>query len=81
METIVIVILIPYLIVSGIGTFKGLDLRKWSSWLYGIYGFLSGLIIGFLTGNAGGGVKLGLLFAFGVMYGGAMVRLHRQRFE
>ena len=81
METMVIVILFPYLIVSGIGIFKGLDLGKWSSWLYGIYGFLSGLIIGFLTGNSGGGVELGLLFAFGVMYGGAMVRLHRQRFK
>ena len=81
MGTMVLVILFPYLIVCAIGISKGLDLRKWSSWLYGIYGFLSGFLIGLLTGNAGGDVELGVLFAFIVMYGGAMVRLHRQRFE
>jgi 4-hydroxybenzoate polyprenyltransferase len=81
METMVIVNLFAFLIVGVIGISKGLDLRRWSSWLYGIYGFLSGFLIGFLTGNASGDVTLGLLFGFAVMYSGAMVRLHRQRFE
>jgi len=36
--------------------FIGLDLKKWSSWLLGFYGFLSGFLFGLVTA----GVPLGL---------------------
>ena len=82
--------LFVFLIVSAIATFRGLELRKRSSWLYGLYGFLSGFLIGFLRSDGAGGLQLdtnltlslqgGALFAFMVMYSGAMTRWHRQRF-
>jgi hypothetical protein len=81
METIIIAILFAYLVVSGVGMLIGLDLRKWSSWLFGIYGFLSGFLIGFLIVDVRSGLMGGVLFAFIVLYGGAMVRWHRQRFK
>ena len=81
MQIIVIVILVVYLVVSGIGMFKGLDLRKWTSWLYGLYGFLSGFLIGFLIANIQLGLQVGTIFALIVMYGGAMIRWHRQRYH
>lgn len=37
-----------FLVIAG---YTGLDLKKWSSWLYGIYGFLSGFLFGFLVFN------------------------------
>ena len=64
-----------------IGMYVGLDLRKWSSWLYGVFGLLCGLLIGLLIDNVIGGLKLGVLFAFGIMYGGAAMRWHKQRYE
>ena len=81
METIVIAILLVYLIVGGVGMYKGLDLSKWSSWIYGIYGFLSGFLIGFLIVDLQSGLLVGALFAFIVMYSGVMIRWHRQRFK
>ncbi len=81
METIIVAILFIYLAVSGVGIFVGLDLKKWSSWLYGIYGFLSGFLIGFLIADARSGLLGGTLFAFIVLYGGAMVHWQRQRFK
>ena len=81
METIILAILFTYLVVSGIRVFIGLDLRKWTSWLYGIYGFLSGFLIGFLIADIQLGLQVGAIFALIVMYGGAMVHWHRQRFK
>jgi hypothetical protein len=70
-----------FLIVGGIGVFLGLDLRKWSSWLYGLYGLLSGLFVGLSDGDISGGLKLGVLFAFLVLSGGAAIRWHRQFYK
>ena len=81
METIVVAILFAYLLVSAIGIFVGLDLRKRPSWLFGAFGFLSGFLIGFLIADVQAGLLGGALFAFIVLYGGAMVRWHRQRFK
>ena len=90
MAIIIIINIFLFVIVSGIGTFKGLDLKKWSSWLYGLYGLISGFLVGFvqegdngslkLAINLTGSLQLGALFAFAVMYVGAMNRWHRQRF-
>lgn len=90
MATIIIANVFVFLIVYFMVTFKGLDLKKWSSWLYGLYGFLTGFLVGFLsqdnTGdlrlavNLAGSLQVGALFAFIVIYTGAMNRWHRQRF-
>jgi hypothetical protein len=81
METVLLVNLFVFVIVSGIGTFVGLDLKKWSSWLYGLYGFLTGFSTYFLRPDVVGSLQLGTIFAFLVMYAGAMNRWHRQRYE
>jgi hypothetical protein len=81
METIILAILFTYIVGGGIRVFIGLDLRRWTSWLYGIYGFLSGFLIGFLIADIQLGLQVGAIFAFAVMYGGAMIHWHRQRFK
>ncbi len=80
METMILAILFAYLLVSCIGLIIGLDLKKWSSWLFGLYGFLSGIWIGFISGYSSSGWQLGAVFALAVMYGGAMTRYNRQRY-
>jgi hypothetical protein len=81
MEIAIITILFAYLIVASVGVFTGFDLRKWPSWLYGAYGFLSGYLIGFLIVDVSSGLLGGVLFAFMILYGGAMTHFHRQRFK
>jgi hypothetical protein len=58
--------------------FNGLDLKKWSSWAYALYGFLTGLSMYFINPSLHGSLQLGLMLAFMVIYGGAMMRWHRQ---
>jgi len=81
MDKTVIVILIVYLIISGIAVIGGLDLRKWHSWLYGIFGFVSGFFIFFSMGDLHSGLIGATLSAFIIIYGGAMTRLHKQRYK
>lgn len=79
METLVIANFFVLLIVVGIAIFFGLDLKKWLSWLYGLYGFMSGFSIYFLRPNVFLGLQTGVIIAFVIMYGGAMTRWNRQR--
>jgi hypothetical protein len=87
MATIILANFFVFIIVSSIATFKGLDLKKRSSWVYGLYGFISGFLIGFLRADDSGGYhfvtnltasfQAGLIFAFVVLFGGATNRWHR----
>lgn len=81
MHVVAIVNLFVFLIVIGIGVFYGFDLKKWSSWLYGFYGFLSLFIVGYLFIDAKAGFFMGAVVALIVMYVGAMAFWHRQRFK
>jgi hypothetical protein len=78
MELIVFANILVCMVTCGIGIFIGLDLKKWSSWLYGLYGFLSGFTISIIIGDVLAGLKIGFLTAFVVMFCGAMSRWHRQ---
>lgn len=80
MSTVVNANFVIYLIVCGTAIFVGLDLKKWLSWLCGLYGFISGFLFGLLNAGTRGGLEMGALFAFVVLYGGAMTRFHRKRF-
>ena len=80
-EKIVIANFYIFVLVSFVGTFLGLNPRKQTSWLYGIYGFLSGFFLGFLFYDARLGLELGAIFAFAVMFGGACVYWGRQRYK
>lgn len=79
METIVLAIFWVFVIVGLIGIFIGLDPKKWASWLYGVYGFVSGVLIGFLRDDVSAGLKLGPLFAVSVMWGGVTTHWQKQR--
>ena len=81
METIAVVNFYIFLVVGFIGIFMGLNLKKWTSWLFGLYGFLSGLLLGSVLLNASSGLELGAIFAFAVMFGGANVRRGRERYK
>ena len=83
MKTVVIAIgLLAFLVAEAVASFKGLDLRRRSSWLYGVISFLGGiaLIMG-LNGNLIDGLKVGGLLAFMTLLGGAMRRRHKQKYE
>ena len=55
MATIVFGNLFVFLVICGIVLFRGLDLKKRSSWWYGLYAFISGFMIGFLRSDDNGG--------------------------
>ena len=79
---------IVFIIVMGITGYIGLDLKKWSSWLYGIYGFLSGFLLEFLvfnddntlglSMNLTGSLQAGSIFAFLIVWAGVTRRWQRQ---
>ena len=81
METIIVVIFVATLIVSSVSIFVGLDLKKKSSWLYGLFGFVCGFLAGFIIADLNTGLLSGALLAFVIMYGGAMTHWQRQRFK
>lgn len=81
METTSLVFFIICFIVSCIGVLVGLDLKKWTSWLFGLGGFISGFFLGLILAGTIRGLQLGTLFAFLIMFSGAMTRWQRQRFK
>ena len=91
MAIIILANFFVFLVVVAITIFIGLDLKKWPSWLYGIYGFLSGFLFGFsefndngslgLSMNLTGSLQVGAIFAFLIMWGGATTRWKKQRFK
>jgi len=81
MEKFIIVDIIVFLIVYGICIIIGLDLKKWYSWLAGLYGFLSGCLIGFLDNDGSPSWQLGLIFTVVIMLSGAVMRQQRKRYS
>ena len=78
METMITVNIFVFLIVASRYVFIGLDLKKWSSWLLGLYGFLTGSLIGLLRSGEPLSLQVGVLLAFAVIFVGAMVRRNKQ---
>ena len=83
MKTVVIAIgFLTFLAMEALASFNGLDLRRLSSWLYGVINFLAGIVIGFgLTSNLIEGLKVGGLLAFLTLVGGVATRWHKQRYH
>jgi hydrogenase/urease accessory protein HupE len=81
MGKIVIANIIVFVIVYGICTIIGLDLKKWYSWLAGLYGFFSGCLAGFIREDDSPSLQLGLLFAIVIMSSGAMTCRNRRRYS
>ena len=78
-------------IVSSIWVGIGIDPKKRSSWLLGLYAFISGFLVGSLRNDGAGGYKvitditsnleMGVLFAFIFMVGGVVTRWQRSKAE
>jgi len=81
METTILANTFVFVILAFIGTVFGLDLKKLYSWLLGLYGFLSGSLIGLLRADGSLDFQLGVLLAFAVMFGGSLVYSYRQRYN
>ena len=76
--------LFVFLIVYGTGAFRGIDPKKKSSWLYGLYGFLSFFFVVFFftdPADLSGGLLVGTIMAFMVMFTGAMIYWQRQYYK
>ena len=75
MKTLATVNGVIFAIVFGLVVASGFDLKKWYSWLFGVYGFLTFFLVGIVgTGNINEAIKAGALFAFFTMFGGAVMR-------
>jgi hypothetical protein len=60
---------------------QGFDLRKRSSWLYGAVGFLCGIALGAgITGKFSDGLGMGIIFAYIVLFTGAVIRWHKLKY-
>ena len=70
-----------FVILAFVGIFVGLDPKKLFSWLLGLYGFLSGSLIGLLRAGGSLDFQLGALLTIAVMFGSAFIYSHRQRYN
>jgi hypothetical protein len=80
MKTIIMIFFCIYLILSAISIYRGLDLKKWYSWLIGIYGFATGFCLSIVWGgDINDAVGIGIFFAFPPLYQGAINRWQREK--
>jgi hypothetical protein len=82
MQTVVLVIsFVVFIWIVFVVSFRGLDLRKRSDWLYGVVGFLCGLAVGIaINGNLIEGLNMGFIFAFMILLAGVTMRRHKQKY-
>ncbi|HET9907201.1 MAG TPA: hypothetical protein VFQ23_11185 [Anaerolineales bacterium] len=79
---LIVVSLAVLLAVLNVASLKGLDLKRRSSWWYGVISFICGIsVIMVLNGNLNDGQIAGIICAFLTMLGGATTRWHKQEFE
>lgn len=82
MQTFMIAVgVITFVVTETVACYKGLDLKRWPSWLYGVISFLAGLVLGFSLGSDVIEIlKLAGLFAVFTLLGGAVMRRHKQKY-
>lgn len=80
-EKLIIINLYVFPIVGGVCVFVGFDLKKWYGWLIGLYGFLSGAVVGLLREGGSISLQLGALFAIAVILGGVKANQFRQHYN
>jgi hypothetical protein len=80
METLITINVVILVIVTGIVIYIGLDLKKWHSWLFGAYAFLTLFLAGLIgVGSINEALKVGALGTFALMFVGVTTRLNRER--
>lgn len=81
MKTIAIANSIIFIVIGWFVVTLGFDIKKPTNWLYGLYGFLTGVLIGISYSDLKNAVIVGVLFFFIIMFGGATTHMHRERWE
>jgi predicted Co/Zn/Cd cation transporter (cation efflux family) len=81
MQTIISANILVFVLIAFISIVIGVNPKKWFIWLLGLYGFLSGSLVGFLRDDSSLDLQLGAIFAFAVMSSSAMIYVQRQRFS
>lgn len=80
MKTVAIVNGVIFAIITVIAIYIGLDLKKWQSWLFCVYSFLSAFLFALVsTGNIDESLKGGAIVAFATMFVGVTGRWNRER--
>jgi hypothetical protein len=80
MKTLAMVNGVIFVIVTGIAVSIGFDVKKWHSWLFGAYGFLTFFLVGLVgTGNIIESIKIGIIVAFVTIFIGMTTRWTRER--
>jgi membrane protease YdiL (CAAX protease family) len=74
-------LLLVFLIVLSVSVAIGFDLKKASSWLYVLCGFLLGLILGLTRGDLKQGIKFGIFSALFAIWGGTIMFRRRQQYK
>jgi hypothetical protein len=79
MKTFATVIAVVFAVVAGIAVSIGFDLKRWQSWSFGVYGFLTFFLVGLVgTGNVIESIKIGVVVAFATMFVGVTTRWYRK---
>ena len=91
MAKVIVANVVLFAIIGSIWAARGIDLKKWSSWLLGMYAFISGFLAGFVRSDGAGGyevstnlpasLQVGVVFALAFMFTGATTRWNRRRAE
>jgi hypothetical protein len=91
MASVIIANTVLFAIIGSIWAARGIDLKKWSSWLLGLYAFLCGFLVGFVRSDGLGGYQVvmnltaslqgGTIFAAAFMFVGVTSRWNRRRAE
>ena len=89
MATVIVVNAVLFVIIGSIWVGVGVDLKKRSSWMLGLYAFISGFLVGLVRNDGAGGhvvvmnlttsLQGGLIFTLVYMVGGAVTRLQRNK--
>jgi hypothetical protein len=91
MAGLILTNIVLFAIIGSIWAARGIDLKIGSSWLLGLYAFMSGFLAGFVRSDGAGGYEVttnwnasllaGTIFAFVFLVTGATSRWNRSRAE
>jgi len=81
METLIMIFFYIFVLIGGVSIVIGLDLKKWYSWIIGLYGFAIGFLMGLVWVDITTAIMAGTLIAFLTLFSGAMSRWNRERWQ
>ena len=79
MKTLFMVVFCIYVVIGGLSMVIGLDLKKWYSWLIGVFGFITGFLMGMVKSDIQTAITMGMLFPFFTLTSAALTHWNRKR--